>query len=85
MVYSQFLRLRRIIIDFDLLVFRLKEMSLFFVKSDYPISLVNDAFDKIVKLDRIIEYRKKGESDTYSTSSKFEVPWVMGCYLWTRV
>ena len=35
-VFSQFLRLRRIIIDPELLYFRLCEMKEFFIRSDYP-------------------------------------------------
>ena len=70
-VFSQFLRLRRIIIDPELLYFRLCEMKKFFIRSDYPDSMLNDTLGFVMSIFRSLEYGKKGES------SPFEVPWVV--------
>lgn len=70
-VYSQFLRLRRIIIDNSVLYYRLVEMKKFFIHSDYPVSLVDEILFYVLKLDRCIVY-----ADKSVPSSRFEVPWV---------
>ena len=70
--YSSFLRLKRIIIDHNLLEFRLSEMSNFLSKSDYPTELLNSVRNDVICKTRSLSYRNK---DT--ESKKFEVGWVV--------
>ena len=69
-IYSSFLRLRRILIDQNLLEFRLLEMHSIMKASDYPDNLLcsirNDAFSK----ERDINYRNR------VTDRRFDVGWV---------
>ena len=69
-IYSSFLRLRRIVIDQNLLEFRLLEMHSFLKASDYPDNLLcsirNDVFSK----ERDINYRNR------ATDRRFDVGWV---------
>ena len=69
-IYSSFLRLRRIVIDQNLLEFRLLEMHSFLKASDYPDNLLcsirNDVFSK----ERDINYRNR------ATGRRFDVGWV---------
>ena len=69
-IYSSFLRLRRIVIDQNLLEFRLLEMHSFLKASDYPDNLLcsirNDVFSK----ERDINYRNQ------ATDRRFDVGWV---------
>ena len=69
-IYSSFLRLRKILIDQNLLEFRLLEMHSFLKASDYPDNLLcsirNDVFSK----ERDINYRNR------VTDRRFDVGWV---------
>ena len=71
-IYSSFLRLRRIVIDQNLLEFRLLEMHSFLKASDYPdnllcsITIRNDVFSK----ERDIDYKNR------ATDRRFDVGWV---------
>ena len=69
-IYSSFLRLRRIVIDQNLLEVRLLEMRSFLKASDYPYNLLcsirNDVFDK----ETDINYRNR------VTDRRFDVGWV---------
>ena len=69
-IYSSFLRLRRIVIDQNLLEFWLLEMHSFLKTSDYPDNLLcsirNDVFSK----ERDMNYRNR------ATDRRFDVGWV---------
>ena len=70
-VHSQAVRLRRIIIDYGLLTFRLGELAQFFIDSNYPHNMVNDVLNKVGNFDRKLEYNVKSVS-----TSNICVPWV---------
>ena len=72
-VFSQFLRVRRIVTDQSLFKFRLSEMLGFFINSDYPRILVQNVFDRVVALDRCLDYKRK----VVDSSGNFEIPWVV--------
>ena len=69
--YSSFLRLRRIIIDHNLLDFRSGEMSNFLSKSDYPTGLLNSVRNDVICKYRDLSYRNKE-----NVTNKFEVGWI---------
>ena len=71
-VYSQGIRLRRIIIEQNLLTFRLKEMGTFFKGSGFPISLVDEILGKVANLDRCLQYKDRNQE----CQNKIVVPWV---------
>ena len=54
-VYSQCLRLRRIINDNDRLNLRLSELCAAFQKSEYPTTLLNKIVEKVVNMERRLE------------------------------
>ena len=71
-VYSQFLRLRRIIIDFNLLLFRINEMTEFFRNSDYPLWLLTTVKLNVLGKTRNLDYKVK----KLDINGKFGVGWV---------
>ena len=71
-VYSQFLRLRRTIIDHNLLDFRLLEMTDYFKDSDYPDKIVNPVRLDVLNKCRNLSYKKKDNN----LDNKFGVGWV---------
>ena len=71
-VHSQAVRLRRIIIDYGMLTFRLGELAQFFIDSNYPHNMVNDVLNKVGNFDRKLEYNVK----SVRTSDILCVPWV---------
>jgi len=72
-VFSQFLRVRRIVIDQSLLEYRLNEMMGFFIDSDYPRVLVEEVLYKVLYMDRRLDYKVKADD----LSGRFEIPWVV--------
>ena len=60
-VYSQGLRLRRIINNEERLCMRLDELAADFMKCNYPSKLIKDIFDKVKKMDRVITKKEKEE------------------------
>ena len=69
-IYSSFLRLRRIVIDQNLLEFRLLEMHSFLKASDYPDNLLYSIRNDVFSKDRDINYRNR------VTDRRFDVGWV---------
>ena len=69
-IYSSFLRLRRIVIDQNLLEFRLNEMYSFLKASDYPDNLLCSIRNDVYSKERDINYRNR------VTEKKFDVGWV---------
>ena len=69
--YSSFLRLRRIIIDHNLLEFRWSEISNFLSESDYPMELLNSVRNDVICKTRDLSYRNK---DTESKKFGVGVP-----------
>ena len=63
-VYSQAIRYRRIISDDELLKNRLKELKGHFILSNYPNNMVNNIFDKVTRLPRILENTRNNDSQT---------------------
>ena len=72
-VYSQFLRLRRIIIDQNVLEFRINEMSEFFAASGYPRKLLNSIKLYVLNLKRDLNYKSKANE---GLSGKFGAAWI---------
>ena len=70
-IYSSFLRLRRIVIDQNLLEFRLLEMYSFLKASDYPDNLLCSIRNDVYSKERDINYRNR------VTDKRFDVGWVM--------
>ena len=64
---------RRIVTDQSLFKFRLSEMLGFFINSDYPRILVQNVFDRVVALDRCLDYKRK----VVDSSGNFEIPWLV--------
>ena len=68
-VFSQALRYRRIINDDTILEQRLSELKQFFVNSSYPTPLVDTMMEKVVGMERVLEYKEK-------QAGKDFCPWV---------
>ena len=60
-VYSQGLRLRRIINDDEVLHVRLEELKVDFIASKYPVKLIENIFKKVRELPRTLEKRVRTE------------------------
>ena len=60
-VYSQGVRLRRIINNHERLCIRLEELSNDFIKCNYPKKLIEDIFDKVKKMERVLAKKEKKE------------------------
>ena len=58
-VYSQALRLRRIINNQERLKLRLEEMKADFHKCGYPLKLLNNIFEKVLKTPRNLQKKEK--------------------------
>ena len=58
-VYSQALRLRRIINKDDIFHSRLEELKIDFIAASYPLKLINNIFDKVKNLPRHLEKKQK--------------------------
>ena len=58
-IYSQGLRLRRIINDDSRLQQRLKELGEDFEKSNYPVKLINKILNKVMNTERSLEKKEK--------------------------
>ena len=69
-IYSSFLRLGRIVIDQNILEFRLNEMYRFLKASDYPDNLLCSIGNDVYIKERSINYRNR------VTDKKFDVGWV---------
>ena len=65
-VYSQCLRLRRIINDNSRLENRLKELCIAFEKSDYPRKLLDKISSKVLNMQRQLERPQRAEEDPAS-------------------
>ena len=65
-MYSQGIRLRRIINDQERLCIRLDELSNDFIKCNYLKKLVEDIFDKVKKMERVLTKRVKEEEEDNS-------------------
>ena len=65
-VYSQCLRLRRIINNVDRLKVRLKELCSAFVKSEYPTKMLNKISEKVLNMERQLQRTPAVEEGTVS-------------------
>ena len=70
--YSSFLRLRRTIIDHNLLDFRLSEMLDFLSRSDYPTGLLNTVRNDVICKARDLSYKSRNNE-----TENFGVGWVV--------
>ena len=61
-VFSQCIRLRRIINDYDRLKSRITELLVSFRNAGYPTKLIGNISEKVLKMDRILDRRQDSQS-----------------------
>ena len=69
-VYSQALRIHRIVSDPEILKVRLDELAVAFAHCDYPYNLVSNILADVLKKERTINYIEK------THDSPFLIPWI---------
>ena len=72
-VYTQALRVRRIVNNLDRLTTHLNNLKHDFIKAQYPTRMVNNIINKVLTLPRIINNTKKQEANTLNTNDNNKI------------